>query len=62
MSINELLIKEVRDLPPERAQEVLDFVLFLRQHEERAFLAAASETSLSVLWNTAEEDSAWKNL
>jgi len=62
LSINELVIKEARDLPPAKAEQVLDFILFLKQQEERAFTYKASESSLKKLWDTPEEDSAWKNL
>jgi hypothetical protein len=62
MSINELLIQEASDLPPAKAQEVLDFILFLKQSEERSFVDQASETSLRKLWDSPEEDTAWKDL
>ena len=34
----------------------------MRQVSERMFTALASEKSLAKLWNTKEEDKAWKHL
>lgn len=62
MSVNELLIREASDLPPSKAQEVLDFILFLKQGEERSFIDQAAESSLKKLWDSPEEDAAWKDL
>jgi len=62
MSINELLIREASDLPPAKVQEVLDFILFLKQGDERSFVDQAAETSLLKLWDSPEEDVAWKDL
>jgi hypothetical protein len=62
MSINEQLIREASDLPPAKAQEVLDFILFLKQGDDRSFIEQAAETSLRKLWDDPEEDAAWKDL
>lgn len=62
MSINEQVIREARDLAPAKARVVLDFILFLKQREEDVFLAKAAETSLGKLWDSPEEDEAWKDL
>ena len=62
MSINEAVGREASDLPPGKAREVLDFIRFLKQSDERNFLDLASETALEKLWDTPEEDEAWKNL
>ena len=34
----------------------------MKQMHEKMFTALASEKSLAKLWNTKEEDEAWKNL
>ena len=62
MNINDLVIQEARDLSLPKAREVLDFILFLKQKDEQAFIDRAAETSLGRLWNSAEEDEAWKDL
>ena len=43
--------REANDLPPGKAREVLDFIRFLKQGEERDFLDQASETALKKLWD-----------
>jgi hypothetical protein len=62
MSINEIVSLEARDLSPAKAREVLDFIRFLKQRDERAFLDQSAEKSLKKLWDTPEEDEAWKDL
>jgi ribosomal protein L22 len=62
MSINEIVSLEARDLSPAKAREVLDFIRFLKQRDERSFLDQSAETSLKKLWDTPEEDEAWKDL
>jgi hypothetical protein len=65
-SLEEVLVNAVRELPPEKQQEVLDFANFLRGRENRPL------RSLEGLWagqgiDISEEDIAelrremWKN-
>jgi hypothetical protein len=61
---NEKLVKKIRDLPPERAAEVEDFVDFIAQRDERRLVQAAtklSEESFGQVWDN-EEDSAYDKL
>lgn len=62
MSVADRVMEETRSLSDEKAREVLDFILFLKQKEDSIFMAEASETSLSKIWNSPEEDEAWKDL
>jgi hypothetical protein len=62
MSLNDLVLKEVKDLPSEKIREVLDFILFIKQKDDQQFLLEAAETSLKTIWDTPEEDAAWKDL
>ncbi len=62
MNVAELVIQEAKSLPLAQAREVLDFILFLKQREESRFIGQVAETSLGTLWNTPEEDEAWKDL
>ncbi len=62
MSLTERVIEETRSLSDAKAREVLDFILFLKQKDDSFFMAEASETSLSRIWDSPEEDEAWKDL
>ncbi len=55
---------EVKTLPAFKAQEVLDFILFLKarnENDEWQDLMKAQEQSLSEIWNN-EEDEVWNNV
>ena len=62
MQIREVIASELEALPQEKVAEVLDFIRFLKHQEENSLILGAAETSLGKLWNTPEEDEAWKNL
>lgn len=62
MNVADRVIEETRSLSDEKAREVLDFILFLKQKDDFFFLAEAAETSLSKIWDSPEEDEAWKDL
>lgn len=62
MSVTDRVIEETRSLSDAKAREVLDFILFLKKKEDNFFLAQTSETSLSKIWDSPEEDEAWKDL
>jgi len=62
MSVTDRVIEESRSLSDAKAREVLNFILFLKQKDESFFIAEASETSLSKIWDSPEEDEAWKDL
>jgi len=62
MSVADRIIEETRNLPEAKVREVLNFILFLKQKDESFFMAEASETSLSKIWDSPEEDEAWKDL
>jgi len=62
MSVADRIIEETRNLPEAKVREVLNFILFLKQKDESFFIAEASETSLSKIWDSPEEDEAWKDL
>lgn len=62
MQIKEVIAHELENLPQQKVAEVLDFIRFLRHQQEDLDTLKASETSLGKLWNTPEEDEAWKSL
>lgn len=62
MQIKEVIAHELENLPQQKVAEVLDFVRFLRHQQEGQDALKAAETSLGKLWNTPEEDEAWKSL
>ncbi len=59
MDTAEKIIEELRRLPPDRQQEVLDFAHFLRErleHEQEKNLMTAQQDSLANDWNSAEDE------
>lgn len=62
MQIKEVIAHELENLPQQKVAEVLDFIRFLRRQQEDLDTLKAAETSLGKLWNTPEEDEAWKSL
>jgi len=62
MKIKEVIAHELENLPQQKDAEVLDFIRFLTHQQEDQDTPKAAETSLGKLWNTPEEDEAWKSL
>lgn len=64
MSVREIIINEIEQVPEPLLNEVLDFVYFLKTKIIREGIAAAvaSEASLGKDWLRREEDEAWQNL
>ena len=63
MSTQELIIKEVENLPESLRREVYDFVRFLREKSDDGFNGLLlSQSALAKDWDTPEEDAAWANL
>lgn len=62
MQIKEVIAHELENLPQQKVAEVLDFIRFLRRQQEDLDNLKAAETSLGKLWNSPEEDEAWKSL
>jgi hypothetical protein len=63
MSTEELIRKEVQNLPEELQREVYDFARFLREKSEDGFNGLLlSQSALGKDWDTPEEDAAWANL
>ena len=62
MSVRDILIREAEELPAEKIKEVLDYVMFLKSRNEETFWSRISEQSLAEIWDSPEEDEAWKNL
>jgi len=64
MNTAELIFEQVKDFPEPLAQEVLDFVGYLRtklEHGEVLDLMLAQQQSLAGVWdNTADE--VWNNV
>jgi hypothetical protein len=63
MSIADLVYEQVKMLPEPLAREVLDFVGFLRERRDQTEwrdLMSAQATSLSPVWDNAE-DKVWDN-
>ncbi len=64
MSTQELINKEVENLPESLQREVYDFVRFLRERSADELFNGLllSESALRKDWDTPEEDAAWANL
>jgi hypothetical protein len=63
MSTQELINKEVENLPEPLQREVYDFARFLRERADESFNGLLlSDSALRNDWNTPEEDAAWANL
>ncbi len=64
MSTQELIEKEVANLPETLQREVYDFVRFLRfkNVDEQFNGLLLSESAVGKDWNISEEDAAWANL
>ena len=64
MTKREALIHKIEDMPDPVIDEIMDFVDFLRMKNKSSGMETAilSESSLSKIWLTPEEDEAWKDL
>jgi hypothetical protein len=64
MSTQELINKEIENLPETLRREVYDFARFLREKsaDESFNGLLLSESALRKDWDTPEEDAAWANL
>ena len=64
MSTQELIIKEVENLPEPLQQEVYNFARFLREKAAADSFNGLllSESALRKDWDRPEEDAAWANL
>lgn len=63
MSTEELIRKEVEQLPEALQREVYDFARFLREKSDAEFNGLRlSHSALKKDWDTPEEDAAWANL
>jgi hypothetical protein len=63
MSTQELISKEVENLPEALQREVYDFVRYLREKSDEGFDGLLlSQSTLAKDWDTPEEDAAWANL
>ena len=61
MNIADIVYQRVKSLPEPLAREVLDFVEFLRERQDRAYwrdLMNAQTLSLAPVWDNAE-DKVW---
>ena len=64
MNTVELIQNEVKTLPALKAQEVLDFIIFLKtrsENDEWQDMMKAQEQPLSDIWDN-EEDEIWNNV
>ncbi len=58
MQTAEILIEKIKILPPQKVAEVIDFVDFLTQKEERKLIESAgklSETAFAKVWDNDED-------
>ena len=69
LSKKKLVVDELKDIPDNIVQEVLDFIRFLKYkgktfgaRKDKVLTSFASESSLSKDWLKPEEEEAWKNL
>lgn len=54
----EILIEKIKELPPQKVAEVIDFVEFLTQKEERKLVESAgalSEAAFAKVWDNDED-------
>jgi len=60
----DLIIKEIKEIPENYLEEILDFIHFLKMkgNNEKLETAIASESSLQKDWLMDEEDKAWQDL
>jgi len=64
MSVADQLYEQAKLLPEPLAREALDFVLFLRERQERLEardLMAAQTASLAAIWDNGD-DEAWNSV
>ncbi len=64
MALAELAYEHFKTLPDEQAREVLDFIGYLKEKQERKEildLMAAQETALKHIWDNPE-DEVWNDL
>ena len=61
---NDLLFKEIENLPDHLKNELLDYIQYLKNKaaKEKHDLAIISESSLKKDWLKPEEDEAWSDL
>jgi hypothetical protein len=68
MSARELLIRETEEIPESLAEEVLDFLRFVkkRRYPDAEDVDTKnidlSKTAFAPEWDSTEEDEAWKDL
>ncbi|MCL2638729.1 MAG: DUF2281 domain-containing protein [Oscillospiraceae bacterium] len=64
MANKQALMNEIESLPANVIDEILHYVLFLKQLKSNTVsdITLASEHSLSKDWLLPEEDAAWQNL
>lgn len=58
MQTAKILIKKIKTFPPQRVAEVIDFVDFLTQKEERKLVQSASRLSkdaFAKIWDNDED-------
>ncbi len=62
--INDILFKEIENLPDHLKNELLDYIQYLKSKaaKEKHDLAINSESSLKKDWLRPEEDEAWSDL
>ena len=64
MTNHAVLLKEIETLPLTCINEVIDFVMWIKQRKLSQIpeTMLMSESALSKDWDTPEEDEAWANL
>ena len=64
MSLRDVLVQEIEQVPEFILEEVLDFVRFLKvKHtQDKLEISLLSESSLGKDWLRPEEDEAWRDL
>jgi hypothetical protein len=58
MQVRELLFEKIEQLPPQKVAEVIDFVDFLAEREERKLVESAaklSEEAFMKVWDNDED-------
>ncbi len=64
MNVRDLALEQIQSLPDEDLREVLDFIGYLLQKEDRAQwydLMRAQQSALDAVWNN-DQDEVWNGL
>ena len=64
MSTKELIIEEIKDVPADQEDELLELIRAYKHGQVKMLpeTMLMSEKALAEVWSSSEEDEAWKHL